>query len=456
MSFKNANLPRQRWVGVLGNTQRNYDTITALINASRQNGTISIEAADFGEDGKPRILKVNYYALDCDPVGDCADTVCDAGTNQEPKQIYFEPKRCIASKVKRLDVDDLKWVDDGGLNFSDHARAQIMSMFPAVRKELARQIDALLVANIGLLPDGTTDRRVAFANSTNGVVNPTGKFEIERLFVDGNYQMPYILGGAQEIYLWQRSLAASNGQGGFDPARIGMDNVYYDGTVNEVFGDGKQHIIAFDPSVLKFVTWSQNRGIFATDLNNVGDIDQLFERSLGGSIHGAFVDPVTGLVWDFDAKYFDCGGKNNRGYFQWQLRLYWDIIFLPEANCNLQGVNGIFHFTACDPVLPPCPTGDPIPAAPVASVFEWTPGAGTVPRFIHALTIAGVATEPNVNAATLADLVAIMNANSPMVFTLEGSTIKYTGFSAITGTINGGAANGGVDVVFAAAEEEGA
>lgn len=446
MSFKNANSPKAAFIGVYGNTERNYPVITAVTNASRQNNFLSVEDGDFGRDGKFRKFKVTYYPLNCDPVGSCSTTVCDAGVVEEPKQEFYAPKGCIASKVQRLNVDDLRWVDDGGLTFSDHAKAQINAAMPGMRKELATQMAAKLATNAGLLPDGTASRRVTFANGTNGMVNPQGQWEIERAFADAGYNAPYVVGGAADIYTWQRATAIGAANNGINTAALGLNNLFYDPLVNDAFGTTGPHIIAFDPAVLKFVSWSENAGIFATDWQSVEDLDKLFWQSKLGSIHGTFLDPVTRLLWDFDAKFVDCAGPNNKGYFQWQLRLNWDILFMPQ-DCGPFGTNGIFHFTACAPVLAPCPTGDAYPTPPTPETYEYTPGA-IFPYYIGELNIAGQVTEPGVNVANITELAAIMNANSNMTFTVSGSDITYSGLSAISGSMNGGTAAGGKDITF--------
>lgn len=448
MSFKESSQAVAKFVGNYGKTARAYAPAFALIQAARLNNLISVESGDFGTQGKLRQFKMTYYPMVCEAEGDCSDSVCNPGTTLEPKNRFFTITRCTATPVYQLNVADLRLIDDDGASFMDHIRMQIASVLPAARKMLSEQMLDLLVANTGLLPDGTASRRVTFANTTNGAVNATGKFEIERLFSDAGFTNPFILGGAAEVDMWQRSVAVGTPNNGLNTAQLGMSNVYYDGLVNATYGDGGQHIIAFDPSVLKFVAWSQNQGMFATDVQNVTQLDSLFKRGSDGRIRGSFIDPVYQLMWDFDAMFHNCGGTDNQGYYTWQLSLRWDILMMPDQTCNLPGVNGIFHFTACAPVLAPCPTGDAYPTPPESATYAYTPGS-IFPLHIGTLVLGGVETHPNVNVANIAELNAVFNSNSAMTFTVAGSTITYTGFSAISGAINGGTANGGKDVAFA-------
>ena len=439
MSFKNSSLPIAKWVPNWAKQAPLYKTPLAVIDAARRNNTIT--TADMGVVGKKRQFKITYYPPVCDVEGSCTDTVCAPGEVLEPKQAFFELSECTASKVFQLNFADIRLTDDGGMQFSEHAKAQIASTMPSMRKLLSEQMQAKLIAHMGLQLDGNPTRRVSMVNGTNGVVNPLGRREIDRIFSDGGFTTPFIIGGT-EVDNW---IAATTGAGtnnaGNNLSLLSRDNMYYDGTLNEAFGDSNEHIIAFDPTVLKFISWSNNAGMFATDLTGIDDLDKLFKQSKdGGSIRGSLLDPVYGLLWDIRIKFFDCGGPDDEGYWTYQYKLLWDIFFMPDQVCNKQGVNGIFHFTSCPPVLAPCPTGDPVPAPAGAQSYEWTP-ALAYPLYVHDLQVAGITTQPNVNLTSLADLVAMLNENGGGIrFTKVGTTVQYMGYSAIGGNINGNTA----------------
>jgi len=438
MSFQNASLPLSRFIPLWAKNAPIYRTALALIAAARLNNNIS--ASDFGVLDKKRQFKLNYYPIVCDAEGTCADSVCDPGTRLAPKQQMFNLDQCTASKVYELDFADVRLADDGGMTFSDHARAQIASTLPAMRKLLNEQMQAWLVANAGLQLDGSASRRVSMVTSTNGAVNALGRREIERSFENGGYNAPFIVGGTEvDNWITSTNLGTANNIGQ-NIGQLSSANMFYDGTINNTFGDGGEHIIAFDPTVLKFVAWSNNAGMFATDITsiNTGDaLDSLFKASKGdGSIRGSLLDPTYGILWDIRIKWHDCGGVDDEGYWTYQYRLVWDIFHMPEQVCNAQGVNGIMHFTSCPPVLAPCPEGDVQPPAPVATVFSWNPDVA-YPLYIATAKIGSVDSAPAVNVTNDADMAAMLTENGGgIVFTVSGGNIQYTGYTAITGNLN--------------------
>jgi hypothetical protein len=432
MSFKGTSLPIGRFVANWGKRARSYNSAQAIINASRLNQAITVEDLQ-KEIGKKRQFKLSYYPIVCDVEANNNDTVCDSGERLTPKSIIYQLEQTTKSKVWELAQEDVRVADDGGLTFSEHAKTQIASTMPAMRKLLASQMLTLIIANVGVLPDGNTSRRLSFSNSTNGAINPIGLFEMQRIFADAGFDMPYAMGGA-EIDTWKKGVAIGgvNAQGQRID-QLSTDMLYYDDLVNQVIGDGGQHVIAWDPSVLKFIPWSKNQGKFATDLKSVDDLDKLFKQSLGGKIKGSFLDPVLGILWDFEAKYDDCDEV-----WKWQLSLIWDIFFMPDQVCGIQGMNGIMHFTTCPLKIATCPDGDDLPSPASSRTYSWTPGS-IFPRYIANMELGGFASLPNVNVTSIDDLVAAMNDNSNgIVFSKSGSNIVYTGYTAITGSINDG------------------
>ena len=95
-----------------------------------------------------------------------------------------------------------------------------------------------------------------------------------------------------------------------------------------------EHIFSVDPRVFKFVTFSQNAGMFVTDMNSLADVDLQHNRGNANLIKGTYLDPVTGLLFDLYINY-TCD--------TWviQLKLIWDMWVLPEYVCQVVGVNGL-------------------------------------------------------------------------------------------------------------------
>lgn len=429
-----------RFVMQYGNTSRGYDTTRALIDARRFNNTIT--ERDLGDNGKMREFKLNYYPINCDAEGSCTDNVCGTGTRMEPKQLNFNLTQCTASKVWQLDAEDVRFVD-GNMTFSDHAIAMVNSTLPALRKAMAMDQAALLVAHAGLHLDGNPTRRVTMANQTNGSINPTGQWEIEREFMDGGFNAPFIIGSG-EVFTWQKSMmAAGLNAAGLNLARLGAVNVYYDALIAQAVGDGQDHIIAFDPQVLKFMTFNRNAGIFATNMASLDSLDSLYAQGNNSVQRGVLRDPVTGLLWDLYVKFDPCCGAAQEGCWTFQLKLIWDIFFMPDVACNIQGVNGIFHYTTCPAVLPPCPTGDPVPPPAASKAFTWNP-TFAYPQHVSDITLGAKTTSPDVTINSDTDLLAVLNGAFGMAFTLNTGVFSYTGYSALSGSIN----NGSIPIAF--------
>ncbi|MCB0697607.1 MAG: hypothetical protein KDC07_09600 [Chitinophagaceae bacterium] len=432
MSFKNAMQATQKSILQYAKQGQPYEVLSALLAARQFNTTIN-ETDLQAEAGKKRQLKINYYPPVCTDDGTGTESICDPGIVVEPKQVFFEISRTTASAVYQLNRDDVRYVD-GNYTFSDHARAAINAALPAVRRKLAVEAAGLLVAATGLLPDGNEARMLPFMDKTTGNVNPVGLWEIERIYRDAGFSNPFIVGGT-DVFHWRKAVEVGgvNDQGQ-NVSRIGRSNAYYDSLINDAYADtDTEHILTFDPQMLKFVSFSKNAGIFATDLQNIDAIDTIYQRGGTDYIQGVLADPITGLLWDLDVNYDKC---NYRWTFQWKLE--WDIFFMPPAVCNIPGVNGVFHYTTCAPVIFECPTGGTPLTGASSDTYEWdTSGEVTFPLYVNKLTVAGQTSYPNQTVADAGELKDLFNASiTGYMFAIDTTKITYTGYSAITGKVN--------------------
>ncbi len=406
----------------------------AIINA-RQFNDIITEQDLRAEAGKKRQLKINIIPPICDDDGECTDTVCGAGTVVQPMQEYFDISQCTASAVYQLNKDDIRLID-GEYSFSQYAMSMIRAALPTVREKLASEMAALLVANVGLLPNGNTEQLLPVIDKTNGVVNPMGMWQIQRAYYDSGYTNPFIVGGS-DVFFWQQAVGVGglNAQGQYIN-QLNVQNLYYDPIINDTFGDTTtEHVISFDPKMLKFVSFNRNAGIFATDRMSIEDLDALYQRGPTDYIHGVIADPLLGLLWDLDVKYDDC---EKRWTFQW--RLEWDIFFMSPRICNIQGLNSIFHWTTCVQLQPTCETGSPI-TGPTSSTFAAeTSGEITFPAIVQKLQIGNTVVFPPYGEGDVANITALKNllnaSQGGIVFSVSGTELRYTGYSGITVTIN--------------------
>lgn len=431
MSFKNAMQSTQKSVLQYAKQGQPYEVLAAVLAAREYNTSIT-ETDLQSEAGKKRQLKVNYYAPICDDAGTGNENICDPGTVIEPKQIFFEVSRTTASAVYQLNRDDVRNVD-GHYTFSDHAKAAINAALPAVRRKLANEVASLLVSSAGLLPDGNDKKMLPFLDKANGVINPMGLWEIERTYRDSGFSNPFIVGGT-DVFHWRKAVeVGGTNEDGQNVSRMGRTNAYYDNLVNDAFADTTtEHILSFDPQMLKFVSFNRNAGIFATDLQNIDAIDAVYQRGGTDYIQGVMADPLTGLLWDLNVNYDKC---TYSWTFQWKLE--WDIFFLPPTVCNIPDVNGIFHFTTCAPVEYECPAGTPI-SSPSSDTYEWdTTGEVTFPLYVNKLELAGQTSYPDTTVANVTELKDLFNDNvTGYVFGVDTTKITYTGYSTLAGQIN--------------------
>lgn len=411
---------------------RPYEVLSALI-AARQFNTSITETDLQSEAGKKRQLKINYYAPVCTDNGTGAESICDPGTVVEPKQVFFEIKKKTASAVYQLNRDDVRYVD-GNYSFSDHAKDAINAALPAVRRKLAIEVADLLAANTGLLPDGNVKRMLPFMDKQQGTINPTGLWEVERIYRDSGFASPFIIGGT-DVFHWRKAVEIGGvNDKGQNVSQMGRSNAYYDSLVNDAFEDATaEHIVAFDPQMLKFVSFNRNAGIFATELQNIDAIDAIYQRGGTDYIEGVMADPLTGLLWDLNINYDKC---NYRWTFQWKLE--WDIFFMPPNVCNLSGVNGVMHFTTCAPVAYTCPEGGTPLTAAASHTYEWdTDTVLTFPLYVHELDLGDTTVHPDLTVANITELKNLFNDSiAGYVFSVSGTKLTYTGYSTLGGHLN--------------------
>lgn len=446
MSFANANVLIQEFVNNYGNTQRTYRAIEFVRDVSNANNSITLDSNSFLRGaGKKRSVRMNYFPILCGDEGDCSSNICDTGNVVEPAQAMFDITECTATPIYAINKDDIRMVDNANWDFSGTALSIIASALPNMRQKLALSFVTKLYELAGVHIDGSATKRIATTNNANGVVNPIGKFDIEREFMDGGFMTPYILGGA-EVYNWQKmvGIGGLNAQGQ-NIGQLNTQNSYYDDGLSATILDditNGEHILAIDPQVFKFVTYSENAGIFRTGMASIDDLPNLYRNNFGGFLEGSLIDPVTNLLWDLYIKYDECNSRWN-----FQLKLRWDFFVLPEIACNVQGVNGIMHYRTCPPIQVQCPSGSPLASPAGATTFDWTPTLANIPVISQA-TIGGKSYTWNSPVAinSLVDLVAAMNeAYSPSnpLFVVDGSDVEYSGYSALSGSFNNG------DVTFA-------
>lgn len=435
MDLKRFHIDVQKWVTGWAQTNAiRYEFSEAVIAASRQN--TSIRESDYKNENGNRKLTVKYVPPICEMELDCTTNICDVGTKVTPKSKDFYIKQCSRSPVLAISQNDLRDLD--GIGTNQFFLELLTNALGSARKAFNSQLIAYFISNLGIFPDGNSTKVVSLFDATTKVLDPFGNVYIANTFADANLGQPIVIGGSHVQFV--RSLLPISGtnQAGQNTGALPYANYFYDKAVNEAFGGG-EHLIAFDPQILKFVSYTENTERYSTDLKgfSVTDIESLFRQGIDSNIYfGSIIDPVTGLLWDLDVVYAPCSGGSKFGEWKFQFGLNWDIFLMPDRVCNEPEVNGIFHFTGCELVPTVCPVVTP--STPVAKeTFTWTPPATCYPKYVNSITLGANSYTVEANIANITELAAVLNALGTYVFTVNGTNIEYQGYSALLGNING-------------------
>lgn len=444
MSFLNTGRSIQRFLINQKYNTPEMGSIHAVLDARKYNTTIKEESEDFlQEPGKLRQLKLSFYPQGCNIVDPDNTTVnvCAPGAVQQPTQIYFGITNLKKSLPRTFYPDNLRLVD-GSFTLNEHVMAQISSTLGALERSLASDITTNIVAHKGVHLDGSAfGQRVTMNQTTDGLITPVGYWQIKKEQEDAAYSNTFIL-GSTEVWNWKQAyeLRSDRTTIGQDLRKIMIDHLYYDINLNTIMGVTAatgEYILTFDPEALKFVSWNRNAGIFATDLKSVSDLEKIWKSGTDTVIRGSFLSPRYNILWDFYANYVACVAGQYNGQWNWHFELNWDIVYPPVQTCNPEGVNGIMMYQTCPVVVPNCPTGTALSPAVSQRSFSWTPGS-IYPVTVSSLLIGGLQSMPNTLVSNIADLTALLNDSysGGATFTVVGSTIQYTGYTALTGKIN--------------------
>ncbi|HEU0226723.1 MAG TPA: hypothetical protein VFQ86_03225 [Arachidicoccus soli] len=355
MAFVDAGRALQQQLSLWADYTKRQPALDAILTASKMNNYINTDLANQMKfTGKKRNVIVTSYLPQCDAVADdCSDSLCDGGNTIQPEKSEFSIGKCISTRNYELDPDNVRLID-GNIGFSDNAVMQVLSLLSDLRRKLAKAVVADLVANVGTHNDGSASKQISFTDPSDAALRPLGLWEIQKEFEDIGLENPFIVGGA-DVFTWLQAVRYGGlNQQGIQTGQLPTSNMYYDALVDNAFADKtKGHVIAFDPRMVKFISYNKNAGIFATTpYDSIRDLDALY-RTAGNSIKGTYQDPVTGLLFDLNVLRVDCPDEK----FVFNIRLEWDLWYPPNFFCaDDAGVNGIFAYDTCKTVPAACPT----------------------------------------------------------------------------------------------------
>lgn len=447
MGFLNQSHRIQQYTrsGTITPTGRVPEALKFLLQVSAANTMVNTDSAQFRvAPGKVREVQWNYWGVECDVEGDCNQTLCSTGVVRQPKEFVQAITQCTATKAYSINLNDLRSLDNNNWNVETIARILVQTAMPEARNLLALDMLTYLSSKVGLHTDGSIDGgyKLPIINPLTGAINPVAMAAIAKEYDDiglSGSVSPYLLGGGDTFMFKMFQPNAGMNQDGVNTGATYVENLWYDqkmlGKIKNDLPNG-DWILAIDPRVIKYVWYSENAGIFGTDLSSITDINKLFSGAAGHDfILGNYVDEATGIVWDLNLNFDKCT-------LQWTFHLkhYWDIHLFP-VECATQGFNGLTWWRTCPHVVPACATGGQVPSVPgSATTYTATPNLSEIPT-ISQSTIAGLSNiqEKPVAIANIAALVDYMNANySSAMFQVSGSNITYTGYAPISASFNYG------------------
>lgn len=465
MSYVNASIKKIFFAEKYGNRGRTFSPIEYVLRTSMAGPALNLKAPSgatgtIGDgtflfaSGKQRKVQISYFPLDCDVEGDSSQKLCDNPDKvSKPVQREFEITQKTTTQSRGINAEDIRLTDNNTWDFSGVALETIGAMMPAARKLLAEDLTTYLLTKAGHHSDGNPTKQVPPAYTTAGVVNPFGgRITIEKEYMDAGMDSPYIMGGDQAFYLKYLTGLGGAQNTGIQTNQINTENIWYDDNIMQnIKGDltNGGWMIAIDPAIFKFVTYSNNAGLFRTDRATLDNntLEQIY-KSGGGEdfILGVFTDPKTGLIWDMYLNFNKCAEWNdgNPGWTVF-LRLEWDMLVMPPTNCNIPEYNGITLWRTCPEKVAACPEGNTPSPAITPSTFEWTPGS-IYPLTAYQSLVGGDAVSQNepVEIANIAALASFLNDVTGNVygFVVNGSDIEYEGVVGIDVNINNGEVTG--------------
>ena len=280
-----------------------YDALVSDINRSSFIQAQSASTGGASSTLKNAKVQVTYVPASCDE---------DAG---ELDRCEF-PDTESAFKTANLTLDNeftwgFKLTED---EYRDMCEGDINGVYGkmllAKYQQAKKQFNKKIVDALVLLPGNyptngadslTTPISLPIVTSA-GTYLPTGFGLLKSIYNSADiYDDPIIVGGRgiPELALNSLRYSAPNTVPGYTVG-TGLPNLYMDGTLNDAFGDGDNHLLTWAPGAIQLLEYYQNAG-------NWGWAERI-ERNGVQAFKEQYTTIVTpdGIQWDFSYK-FDCG-----------------------------------------------------------------------------------------------------------------------------------------------------
>lgn len=305
--------------GTNGDPLRNRQP-TGLLDALRSTeNTSGTEVDRLYDSGDGKTKKVILKHIIPDAVADTATTITDicdddgtaAAWNYTDVEIGLE----VQSAVKKLTADQMRVLCE---TESEWRMKLIGQMLNSVHKKLNQTLVSPFYAGVGgiLGGNGAPGESYEFLfRDTLLQINPEGVMDMMQDLGDtGMVGLPIVVGGGNiKKYADLKGIACCNALG-LDVSQVQDFLLYYDNDVDAQLANASENnmFFVFAPGAAQFVDKPFYQGEF--------------RRITDDSIRDTITDPISGLTWDFRAKYDDC---TDDGEWTIKLSLHYDVWQLP-------------------------------------------------------------------------------------------------------------------------------
>lgn len=236
------------------------------------------------------------------PTDEECEEICDATpTSLDDSEVEVTINECIQSPTYEVTFEELKRLCEG----KDERMARLMrEQLRVATIELDKELISAFPAGAGGLVDGACATGTPFTllrahTGQDTSVSTDGMIALQQAIEDSGYEgAPIIVAnGSFELAMKLQGIACCNSMVGLNAAELGAWRFYKDRYVSSE--------LAGPSLVSPFLVWAPGMAQLLTRNNNVGD-GRIIDSDL---IHDTFVDPRTGIVWDFSLQRTDCGRK---------------------------------------------------------------------------------------------------------------------------------------------------
>ena len=281
-------------------------------------------------NGKIKAVKLTYIQRGCedDIASECLSG-CQTEIEKLPKEQIVEITKCKTTKGIGFDELQMRRLCEKDSQFmKDVVNSEVDALVTSINADLI----ATQAVNFGaFVPAQVPPYHANMINDITGAPIYLGEKRVLEQFANiGVSNKPLLIGaGKLDDYALQQKLGCCNDQG-IDLSKAGNFSYYRDRRVGTILGD-VDDFIGLAPGSVQLLT----SNAFVGDYKKVNDF----------FVHDTFVDPKTGLRFDFLMVYDPCT-------FNYVIKfgLAYELWFMPSnsyAYCDEQyGVNGTLYFHA--------------------------------------------------------------------------------------------------------------